>query len=696
MPTKPWKVLTTAALASSLLLASACSNEKATKKEETKTEEAKAEKSNVAVPVSDYTFDTAGNMFAYAEFELSGEPLVEGLGLDLDVLDVRKLDQPAKFDYTAGVESYEYSEEGMYEVTEKSGLGLHLIHGPAVAELAKKGEKDAPTVLGERFYELADSVGYPKDELFLNMYPTLIEYTSGDPHYTQKVDTGIYAKNDDDSYVPMYQVDFKTLRWDRSKMEKTLNPSAYGATFLKQALWAGDFLGGLHKVDSDEELEVSSSKDDDDENIALGVSSADGMQGAILTEQIWNKLNYIRNGLFYDVNGKKLTAGTGSKYDPKNGFVYLPHKIEVVEDGNEEAPNAKQLTVKDARSVLQDQWLVLWPASEFYGMTDQRPENKAQNPAFLAVFDGKPFRSAPKENVDSTTDNDVTSSDPYSVNRDVLLQVFKNIDEMHFNEETGAFVNENDGAAQGDYVDTFQAGYTTEALRLFQRAIDGLPVGYASGEAAEGLGTAEGKRALEMIQKQADFVLKELKREDGLVANGYTIGKGKDESEPTLNAQLGAIRGLTAAFLATKDTKYRDAAREFYQTMDEKMLDKETNIYYTSKDKMAYNPMTAGALSAVFRIGLNNLYNTDADDRALSALDRETIISRYTVFYDTVIDGPSLEEGMQASEFWDTGDAYMEGDKSGNTDKDHVPQVQAGHGENGIAPVLVEVEVKKQ
>ncbi|MDQ0243460.1 hypothetical protein J2S09_000996 [Bacillus fengqiuensis] len=696
MQTKPWKVMTTVALASSLFLTSACSNEKASKKEETKTEEAKAEKGNVTVPVTDYTFDTAGNMFAYAEFELSGEPLVEGLGLDLDVLDVRKLDQPAKFDYTAGVESYEYSEEGMYEVTEKSGLGLHLIHGPAVAELAKKSGKDTPTVLGERFYELADSVGYPREELFSNMYPTLIEYTSGDPHYMQKVDTSVYAKNDDDSYVPMYQVDFKTLRWDRSKMEQTLNPSAYGATFLKQALWAGDFLGGLHKVDSDEELEAASPRDDDDENIALGVSSADGMQGAILTEQIWNKLNYIRNGLFYDANGKKLTAGAGSKYDPANGFVYLPHKIEVGEDGNEQAPNAKQLTVKDTRSVLQDQWLMLWPASEFYGMTDQRPENKAQNPAFLAAFDGKPFPSAPKENVDRTAHNDVTSSDPYSVNRDVLLQVFKNIDAMHFNEETGTFVNENDGTAQGDYADTFQAGYTTEALRLFQRAIDGLPVGYASGEAAEGLGTEEGKRALEMIQKQADFILMELKREDGLVANGYTIGKGQDEDEPTLNAQLGAIRGLTAAFLATKDTKYRDAARELYQAMDENMLDEETNIYYTSKEKMAYNPMTAGALSAVFRIGLNNLYNTDGDAKELSALDRETIISRYTAFYDTVIDGPSLEEGMQASEFWDTGDAYIEGDKSGNTDKDTVPQVQAGHGENGISPILVEVEVQKQ
>lgn len=76
------------------------------------------------------TFDTAGNMFAYAEFELSGELMAERLGLNLDLLDPANVNQPTPFDYTAGIESYEYSEEGMYEVVEKSGLGLHLVNGP--------------------------------------------------------------------------------------------------------------------------------------------------------------------------------------------------------------------------------------------------------------------------------------------------------------------------------------------------------------------------------------------------------------------------------------------------------------------------------------------------------------------------------------------------------------------------------------
>jgi hypothetical protein len=685
--------MTAAALMSSLFLTSAC-----TPSEKTVETDKKEKKSsvNIKVPVTDYTFDTAGNMFAYSEFELSGEPLVEGLGLDLDVLDVRKLNKPTEFDYIAGVESYEYSEEAMYEVTEKSGLGLHLIHGPITAQYAKEVNKPNHEALADRFYELADSVGYPHEEIFRNMFPTMIEYASGDPHYIQKVNTEVYAENDDKTYVPVYQVDFASLRWDRSKMDKILNPSAYGAVFLKQALWAGDFLGGFHKVDNDEELEAQTPNDDKDGNIALGVSSADGMQGMILTEQIWNKLNFVRNHLFYNVKQQALVKAEGSKYDPAKGFVYLPHKIKVVENGDELAPNAKELVVEDARSILQDQWLMLWPASEFFGMTDQRPNNKNQNPAFLAVFDGAPYPSAVKENIDDNPNNDVVSNDPYSVNRDVLLQVFRNIDMMHFNNEIGAFVEEHNGTAQGKRVDTFQAGYTMEALRIFQRALDGLPVGYASGEEAQGLNTAEGKRALELIKKQADFIIEQLLREDGLVANGYIVGEGPEQSEPTLKAQLGAIRGLTAAFLATKNEKYRDAARAIYQKMDEHFWDQELHVYKTGKDEMKYDPFLAGALSAVFRISINNLNNVESDKETLSALERETIISRYVDFYNNIIDGPSLEEGMQASEFWDTGDAYVIGDESENTDGDHVPQVQAGHGTYGIAPILLSVEVKKK
>lgn len=691
MKNKAWKKVASISMAGSLLFAAGCTEE-SVKKEDSPKKTPEAEKKYSAA-VTDYNFDTAGNMFAYAEFELAGEPLLEGLGVDLDILDPMKVDQPAKFDYTAGIEAYEYSEEAMYEVVEKSGLGLHLINGPVVAELAKQKGKEAPEMLAERYYELADAVGYPQEEIFTNMFPTLIEYSNGDPHYVGKVDTEEYASGDGDTYVPNYQVNFKSLRWDREKMDKVLNPAAYGGTFLKQALWAGDFLGGYHTVDKDEELEGETPNDDKDENIRLGVSSPDGMQGMFLVEGIWNKLNFIKNGLFY--NGKELTtAGVGSQYDPSKGFVYLPHKIEVEEDGNDMMPNAKSMKLADSRSVLNDQWLMLWPAAEFYGMTDQREENKNVAPSFRALFDSNPYPSAPKENLDGDGANDVSSTDPYTVNKDVMLHVFKNLDAMHFNKNEGAFVTEHDGTKQGNYVDTFQAGYTVESLRIFQRAIDGLPVGYASGDAAEGLKTAEGERAKELIKAQADFIINELILKNGLAAKGYTIGTGADE-EVSLQAQLGAIRGLTAAYLATQDDKYRKAARGIFVAMDENLWDQDLKAYKTGNDQMKYDAYTAGGVAAVFRVAINNLSNNDSDQEQPASLEVDAIVEKYTDFFDAVIDGPSLEEGMQASEFWDTGDFYLKKGKSENTDDDNVPQIQAGHGKYGIAPVLLPVEISK-
>ncbi|TLS37115.1 hypothetical protein [Pseudalkalibacillus caeni] len=700
MKKKPWRVMSSVALAASLIVSSGCTPENdassgTSDKEKKAQTEGASRNSGVSVPVTDYKFDTAGNMFAYAEFELSGEPLVEGLGLDPDVLDPKNVNAPTKFDYTAGVEAYEYSEEAMYEVVEKSGLGLHLINGPAVEEIAKQNGQEKNEVLSGRFMKLADAVGYPKEEIFRNMYPTFIEYSHGDPHYAGEVDTSQYADGVDGAYVPEFQVNFKSLRWDREKMDKVLTPAAYGATFLKQALWAGDFMGGYHTVDGDEELAGETPNDDQDKNIALGVSSADGMQGAILVEEIWNKLNYIRNGLFYSPDKNALTAaGAGSKYDPSNGLVYLPHQISVSENGDEQVPAAESLEVKDSKSMLKDQWLVLWPASEFYGMADQREENKNVAPSFRALFDGEPYASAPAENIDKDKANDTEATDPYSVNKDVLLHVFKNIDAMHFNDDVGSFVTEHNGKEQGNYVDTFNAGYTTESLRIFQRAIDGLPVGYANAEEAEGLGTEEGKRALELIKKQADFIIDELMQDSRLVADGYTIGEGPSE-EGSLKGQLGAIRGLTAAFLATKDEKYRDAARTVYQQMDEKLWDQDAKAYITGKDEMKYDPETAGGVAAVYRVAINNLSNTSDDKEQPEVLEVKTITERYTDFFNTVIDGPALDQGMQASEFWDTGDFYKKDDDSANTDGDTVPQVQAGHGEHGISPILVPVEVKK-
>ena len=52
---------------------------------------------------------------------------------------------------------------------------------------------------------------------------------------------------------------------------------------------------------------------------------------------------------------------------------------------------------------------MLWPASEFFGTADQRPDNKNLNPAFQAVFDGAPFPSAGQFVYSSDVDIDTVS-----------------------------------------------------------------------------------------------------------------------------------------------------------------------------------------------------------------------------------------------------------------------------------------------
>ena len=79
-----------------------------------------------AVKVEDKTFNTAANMLAYTEFELSGEPLAEAIGLDLDVLDANRADEPTPFDFAAGIEARLHHKDFAILMDEAARLGAPL------------------------------------------------------------------------------------------------------------------------------------------------------------------------------------------------------------------------------------------------------------------------------------------------------------------------------------------------------------------------------------------------------------------------------------------------------------------------------------------------------------------------------------------------------------------------------------------
>jgi hypothetical protein len=643
------------------------------------------------VEVLDKRFDVAGGMLAYSEFELSGEPLAEALGLDLDGLDPNLLGQPTSFDYAAGVESYEYSEEAMYALVFQSQLGVHLANGPVNAERG-----GGLVGLGERMLALAKSTGFPAEELPLNLYPLSLPYAEGLPHFAGAVDAAVVSSDEIEvldaagarqtrkTRIPAYLRDFKSLAWSREEVTRELVPAAIGATLLKEVLWAQDFLGGMHRVDNGNEVVAVSSDMDRGGVYALGVSPPDGVTGAILTEQAWDKLRMLRDRLAYD--GAKLGAVVDARYDPTKNARWFPHRIALDEVSSGGVNALGVLTVKDARSTLRDTWLLLWPVSEFSAFSDQRQANTGQNPSFLAVFDGSPFPAAPAENRDGDAGNDRVSGDPFSVARSLATLLFRNLEQLHFDAESGTFVDDFT-QQRGKHITTYDAAYAIAALAVFQRAEDALPVGYASAGSAGGLESPQGARALELIAAQADFIRTNLIRDDGLAVDGFTLGVGPDSGR-SLASQFAGLRGVSRAFVATGEERHRVAARNLYRAIEAKMFDPAIGTFSERPGHPTeHTPWTAAAISGGLRELLLHLANDESE--AVPELERGHLARRYSDWFAAVVNGGRIDEGMQLAEWLgDSGEhVASEGDVP-DFDGDGVAKITAAGGEFGTAMVL--------
>ncbi len=650
------------------------------------------------VTVVDKTHQPAGSFIAYTEFELAGEPLAEALGLDLDVLDPNVANTPTAFDFAAGIESYEYSEEAMYALNYQSTMGPHLVNGPLNS--ARGGQL---ADLGKRVIEMAKAVGFPANEVPQNIYPLSIPYVSGSPEFAQKPDTTTVNGDEVEittakgmtktvqTVVPAYFRDYKTLSWDPKTFDKSLSPASTGAILLKEVMWSQDFLGGMHVTESDEEVEADSSTMDHDGKHSLGVSAADGFNGMLLTEMSIDKMLILQDQLGFD--GKNLGVKFNPQYNPENGAIWFAHKV-AVKDKKVNGVNAiDALTVTDAASTLRDTWSLLWPTSEYFAYSDQRTANTAQNPAFLSVFDGAPFAKAPKENVDSVVNNDVVSDDAFSLASNISNLLFQNIAALHFNSKHGTLVTEYSDGVQGKTVDTYDASYSIVALSIFQRAKDALPVGYASAEASDvNLKSDSGKKALDMIKSQADFIINELTAKNGLVFDGAELSNTVTASKgQSIDAQFAAIRGLVAAFLATNDVKYKQAARSIYVAVEKHMFDESINTWAAVPGQATtHTPYTAAAISGGLREAIMHLKNEEGENEP--ALELQALTDRYVGWFKGVING-----GMQLAEWMgDSGENQIKGNNSTDTDEDGVLQIIAAGGKFGTSMTMAnEVVVKK-
>ncbi len=645
------------------------------------------------VEVLDKTHSPAGQFLAYTEFELSGEPLAESLGLDLDTLDPGLANQPTAFDFAAGIESYEYSEEAMYALNYQSRMGPHLVNGPMNS--ARGGQMSD---LGKRVIEMAKAVGFPANEIPLNMYPISMPYMSGTPEFSGKVDTSVVNGEEMEivtatgeektvqSVIPAYFRDYKSLAWNDASFDKSFSPAATGGIMLKEVMWAQDFLGGMHVTESDEEVEAESMKMDQDGVHSLGVSAADGFNGMLLAEISLDKMLMLQNQLGFD--GKKLGAKITPDYNPSKSPIWFAHKTTVKEATVNGVNAIDQLTVADSRSTLRDTWMLLWPVSEFYAFSDQRTANSAQNPAFKAVFDGAPFAAAPAANIDVKAGNNVVGNDMFSVTSNLSNLLFKNLSTLHFNSKAGTFVTDYSKGKQGSEVSTFDAAYSLVALNIFQRSQDALPVGYASAEGGDvNLKTPQGEQALKMVKQQADFIVSSLIGKNGLAYDSANLSSdnknGNVSKSQSLETQFAVLRGLSSAFLTTGEQGYRTAARNLYISIEKNMFDKKLGTWATVPGKATiHTPFTSAAISGGLREAIQQLSNKEGENAP--ELELQALTNRYVSWFKTVING-----GMQMAEWMgDSGENQLKDDKSTDTDMDGVHQIIGSGGKFGTAMVM--------
>jgi len=480
-------------------------------------------------------FRTHEQLLLANEINESGEPYAEALGYNLDDLDPFVLNSPDSIAYTLGIENYEYSRYQLGTIISRSGLGLHMIWSPMIGQMA--GMETDPNFDGSM---TMTPNGFKEDDELMKMvmhlgmlanqappgnpFPQFAEFISGDPRLPQKIDAQKFAWED-----------FSTLRWDRSKMDKTLNLAAMGQTLMKQYLWAKDMLGAFHDsidngIDADGVVSPDSTGSihfDPTNNVFYGGNNLDGFIGQVLVAEGVNKTMFLVNSLAYD--GTTLGSVDPMTYDPANGIKYFPHKIAVTETNVSASmpPKPTSFVVTDASSHLWDQISFLWGTVNFQNMSDPNNTSDAAHLAYKPVFDGDPFPAALSQ---------TGMMGVFDIFMGAGKVITMNLLAMHFNKTEGTFVdvaNLSGGSLQqGTKITTFNAGYSLAILKQAVEEFKGMDLSNMVKEA---------------ITAQANFILNKLYDGNGKFYNEYTIGFGVDNSPITLEAQSSAIRGLIAA-----------------------------------------------------------------------------------------------------------------------------------------------------
>ncbi|MDH7505830.1 MAG: CARDB domain-containing protein [Candidatus Acetothermia bacterium] len=279
------------------------------------------------------------------------------------------------------------------------------------------------------------------------------------------------------------------------------------------------------------------------------------------------------------------------------GRAYIPHAV-----GAALREGRLAYEVLDPGSELFDQLALLWGLSEAYSLARDRQ--------FEALF----------------------GPDKPEVVARLAAQVLDNLLELHLDEGLGGLVDRAEfspsGWRRGDEVTTANLGLAVAALESAIEKMADLP--------------AIRERALDLMRKEVEFLIRRLADGRGGYFDSYSILAGRPEIERPrgLASQLAAIRALLAAYRSLGEPGYLSLAQEafdslerFWQAMIASCAGLECYSNPLGEQRSCYTPLELGlAVGALERL-------TDLSERERAVFIR----GRLGAFFDRVADGAKMQ-----------------------------------------------------
>ncbi|NOR76476.1 MAG: T9SS type A sorting domain-containing protein [Draconibacterium sp.] len=373
---------------------------------------------------------------------------------------------------------------------------------------------------------------------------------------------------------------------------------------------------------------------DPNNNVFYGGNNLDGFIGQVLTAESINKVVFLLNKLAYD--GTTLGMVDAANYNPSNGIKYFPHHIAVTETMVDSTmpPKPTGLSVTDASSHLFDQVSFLLGTLDYKNMMN--PDNNDDDHlAYHAVFDGDPFPAPMSVS---------GMMGPYDVMAGASMVLFQNIMAMHFDAAAGTFIDianyDGETVSMESKMSAINLGYTLLALSKVATEFAGMPLA---------------QMATDALNAQADFVLTQLKDDDGYY-NGFTIGVGADSNPKKATSQAAVARGLYAAYQLTNNNDYLNGANAAYNYLVDNFYVVGLNVFKTEEGSniAVYTPENLAVITGGLREASN-----------VGGMDNAAII--YTRFFKEIFNEMLLAESEPS------------GESGNNSDGDGIPYVADGN-----------------